>query len=256
VVSRPGVLAQANEVGQHGDGYHPALGRGTARHVDTVLVTVTWSCPQAPTTERALTDAQKRGGVVFFTKGGCVACHAVSGESSEMFSDFKNYRIGVPPLAPEFGVGKGNVRFAGPAEDEDLGAEHSTGDPADRYAFRATPLRNIALQPNFFHNGSFDKLENAIRHHLNVYESARNYDPAANGVPADLRVLRPPLEPVLANIHPRLRTPIALTEQEFNDLVSFVRDALLDARASSQNLCRTIPTSVPSGMTLMNFQGC
>jgi len=37
----------------------------------------------------------------------------------------------------------------------------ATGDPADRYAFRTAPLRNVALQPAFMHNGAFVRLEDA-----------------------------------------------------------------------------------------------
>ena len=99
-----------------------------------------------------------------------------------MFSDFENHDIGVPQIAPEFGAGLGNVIFDGPGENEDFGAEQITGDPADRYKFRTSPLRNAALQPAFFHNGSFTRLEDAIRHHLNVFESNRTYNPADAGV--------------------------------------------------------------------------
>jgi cytochrome c peroxidase len=206
--------------------------------------------------ETALTDAEKRGGLLFFGKAGCVGCHAVAGDANEMFSDFENYRIGVPPLAPEFGLGKGNVEFAGPGNMEDLGAEHSTGSAADRYKFRTSPLRNVAVQPHFFHNGAFDRLDEAIRHHLDVFESARNYDPAAHGVPADLHIVRPPVEPVLANIDAELQDPIVLTDAEFDDLVAFVQNALLDPRARPENLCQLVPAFVPSGMLLMTFQGC
>lgn len=204
----------------------------------------------------ALTEAQKRGGVLFFGKAGCVNCHAVAGKANEMFSDFRNYNIGVPPLAPRFGPGSGNVVFGGPAENEDLGAEHSTEDAAHRYRFRTSPLRNIAVQPHFFHNGAFDRVEDAIRHHLDPLASARAYDPALHGVPADLREIRPPVEPILLTVDARVRTPTVLTDEEFADLVAFVRDALLDPRAVPDNLCRLLPGTVPSGMTVMTFRGC
>ena len=125
----------------------------------------------------ALSHQEKRGALIFFGKGNCVACHAVSGASNEMFSDFKMHNIAVPPIAPAFGVGKGNVIFDGVGEDEDFGLEQFTGDAENRYQFRSSPLRNAALQPAFFHNGAFVRLEDAIRHHLNVRESARRYDP-------------------------------------------------------------------------------
>ena len=89
----------------------------------------------------AMTLSQKKGAVVFFGKARCVVCHAVAGQSNEMFSDFKNHVAGVPQIAPYFGVGEGNVIFDGPGEDEDFGLEQITGDPADRYKFRTSPLQ-------------------------------------------------------------------------------------------------------------------
>src|SRR5262249_6607694 len=56
----------------------------------------------------AMTDAQKRGALLFFGKARCVECHAVAGTSNEMFSDFENHVLGVPQIAPVFGVGTGN----------------------------------------------------------------------------------------------------------------------------------------------------
>src|SRR5204863_8185833 len=103
----------------------------------------------------ALTEVQKRGALIFFGKGTCVPCHAVAGQSNEMFSDFRMHVIGVPQIAPAFGVGKGNVIFDGPGQNEDFGLEQITGNPADRYKFRSSPLRNAVLQPAFFHNGAF-----------------------------------------------------------------------------------------------------
>ncbi len=110
----------------------------------------------------ALDDSVKRGAPVFFGKGKCASCHAVGGESNEMVSDFKTHNIGVPQIAPFFGVGKGNAIFDGPQENEGLGLEQITGNSRDRYKFRSSPLRNAALQPAFFHNGAFTKLEDAI----------------------------------------------------------------------------------------------
>src|SRR5262249_31258198 len=48
----------------------------------------------------ALTTEQKKGALIFFGKGRCVECHAVAGESNEMFSDFQQHVIGVPQIAP------------------------------------------------------------------------------------------------------------------------------------------------------------
>lgn len=173
-----------------------------------------------------------------------------------MFSDFQMHVIGVPQIAPEFGVGKGNVIFDGLNENEDFGLEQITSDPADRYRFRTSPLRNIALQPAFFHNGAFTRLEDAIQHHLHVFESARNYDPIHAGVAADLTLRLGRIEPVLARLDPLLLDPPSLTPEEFENLVTFVRTGLLDKHAARENLCSLIPDTLPSGMEPLQFEEC
>ncbi len=204
----------------------------------------------------AMIDPQKRGALVFFGKARCSECHSVAGQSNEMFSDFRMHVVGVPQIAPFFGVGQGNIIFDGPGRDEDFGLEQITGDPADRYKFRTSPIRNAAVQAAFFHNGAFTRLEDAIRHHLNVFDSARSYDPVAAGVDRDLTYRLGPIEPVLERIDPILATPIVLTDDEFDDLVAFVRDGLLDDGARRQNLCSLAPVAVPSGFTTMRFEAC
>ena len=201
----------------------------------------------------AMTVGQKRGALLFFGKGGCVSCHAVAGPSNEMFSDFSPHRIGGPQVAPTFGVETGNVIFDGPEENEDFGFMQTEGDPALRYTFRTAPLRNLRVSPGFFHNGAFGSLEAAIAHHLDVEASLRHYDPAANALPADLSP--GPFEGILAaGIDPLLAKPTHLTEQEFLDLVAFVRDGLFDARVL--DFCQQLPDAVPSGMPLQTFEGC
>jgi len=204
----------------------------------------------------AVTESQKRGALLFFGDAHCVACHAVAGNANEMFSDFSNHGIGVPQLAPAFGVGKGNVIFDGPEQNEDFGAGQVSGRLEDRYKFRTSPLRNIALQPAFFHNGAFTRLEDAVAHHMNPILSARMYNPYAAGVANDL--LRPvgPVSPLLQSLDPLLSTPRPLTPRQFEDLVDFVRNGLLDPRAGPENLCRLIPESLPGGMSVPLFEGC
>jgi cytochrome c peroxidase len=204
----------------------------------------------------AMTVDQKQGALLFFGKANCVACHAVAGQSNEMFSDFKMHNIGVPQIAPLFGVGKSNVVFDGPGENEDFGLANITRRAADRYKFRTAPLRNLALQPTFFHNGSFTNLGLAIRHHLDVNTSARNYEPQKNNVKADLRHNTGPIDPVLASLDPLVATPIALTDEELKQLVIFVRDGLLDPRATTDLFCAKVPSLLPSRMKPMTFEGC
>jgi cytochrome c peroxidase len=196
----------------------------------------------------AMSDEEKRGALLFFGSAGCVGCHAVSGRSNEMFSDFREHVIGVPQVAPSFG----NVTFDGPGHNEDFGLEQVTGNQADRYAFRTSPLRNVALQPAFMHNGAFVRLEDAIRHHLDPAASATSYSPAR--LAADLRSPTGPAAPVLQRLDSRLATATALSDEEFADLVAFVRNGLLDRAAEPQRMRRFIPERLPSGRAPFRFE--
>ena len=196
----------------------------------------------------ALTPAQKRGAVLFFGRARCVECHAVSGQSNEMFSDFKQHVAGIPQVMPA----ASNMVFDGPGANEDFGLEQVTGNPADRYLFRTSPLRNVALQPAFMHNGAFVRLEDAIRYHLNATGQASSYTTAL--LPGDLRGPIGPLQPVLDRLDAKLRAPVQLTDEEFEALVDFVRNGLLDPAASPQRLRHLIPEKLPSGRAGLTFQ--
>ena len=196
----------------------------------------------------ALTPSQKRGAVLFFGKAGCVQCHAVAGRSNEMFSDFEQHVAGIPQIAPSVS----NMTFDGPGANEDFGLEQVTGNAADRYAFRTSPLRNVALQPAFMHNGAFTRLDDAIRYHLDAHGNAASYTTAR--LPGDLQGPLGPMSPVLARLDPALRTPVLLSEEEFQWLVDFVRHGLLDPQAQPQHLRRLIPEKLPSGRPGLTFE--
>lgn len=208
----------------------------------------------------ALTPAVKRGAILFFGRAQCVTCHAVKGQSNEMFSDFKMHGAGVPQLAPIFGKDTGNVPFRNSngaqtaTGNHDLGLWEFTGNDVDRYKFRTSPLRNVALQPAYFHNGAFTRLIDAVRYHTNTVRLSNSYDPKVAGVSADLARNIGPIEPVISQLSPRLAKPLAITEAELSDLVSFLADGLLDSRAKPENLMKLIPASVPSGVKLQQFQ--
>jgi cytochrome c peroxidase len=200
--------------------------------------------------KNALTEDQKRGALLFFGSANCVACHAVSGQANEMFSDFRQHVIGVPQIAPAVG----NVTFDGPGQNEDFGLEQVTSNPNDRYMFRTSPIRNVALQPAFFHNGAFTRLEDAILFHLDPVAQAPNYNPTAAGVALDLRGPTGPIAPVLSRLDPAMATPITLSDDQFRQLVDFVRYGLLDPKARSENLRKLIPRRVPSGRPIQVFE--
>ena len=198
----------------------------------------------------ALDDLEKRGALLFFGEAGCVGCHQVGGGSNEMFSDFREHVLGVPQLVPS----STNVQFDGPAANEDFGREQVTGSAADRYAFRTSPLRNVALQPAFMHDGAFTSLESAIRHHLDVVGSALHYDPRAEGIDADLAGAIAPVAPILAHLDPLVATPRQVSQANLDALVAFVRNGLLDPAATPEHLRRLVPDRLPSGRTPLTFE--
>ena len=199
---------------------------------------------------RAMTRQEKQGALLFFGRAGCVQCHAVGGESNEMFSDFREHVAGIPQIAPA----DTNNAFDGAQANEDFGLAQVTGDPADRYAFRTSPLRNVALQPAFMHNGAFTSLEDAIRYHLDAAGGAASYTPASQALDADLSGPIGPIAPVLARLDPLLAAPVALTEAEFRALVAFVENGLLDSRAEPERLRRLVPPRLPSGRSSLVFE--
>ena len=62
--------------------------------------------------------------------------------------------------------------------------------------------------------------------------------------------------PVLATLDPLLAKPTDLGGRDFEDLVAFVRNSLLDPRAAPASLCRLIPGAVPSGRPVLSFERC
>ena len=169
-----------------------------------------------------MSPAEKRGALLFFGKASCVQCHAVAGGSNEVFSDFKMHVAGIPQIAPKFGAGLGDVPFRNDrgqfSEDgnKDFGLFDITEESQDIYKFRTSPLRNLAVQPAFFHNGAF--------------------------------------APVLRRLDPALSKLPTLSGQEFSDLLAFLREGLLDPRARPEFLRRFIPASVPSQLPLQIFE--
>jgi hypothetical protein len=63
-----------------------------------------------------------------------------------------------------------------------------------------------------------------------------------------------PIEPVLARLDPLLQTPIPLSDEEFSQLVDFVRHGLLDPRILPRHLKTLVPTRVPSGSATLDFE--
>jgi len=109
--------------------------------------------------KHAISAAAKRGETLF-NDTGCLACHF-------------GINLAGPAPGPAFGMGDGFYElfpnYLGSQYDRrydltsDDGRIQVTGDPGHRYMWRVPPLRNIEYTAPYFHNGSVDTLEEAVR---------------------------------------------------------------------------------------------
>jgi len=95
----------------------------------------------------ALTQAQKAG-LAKFIDTGCAACHGGVGVGGAMYQ--------------KFGVVQDYWKETRSAAI-DKGRFDATGNPADLYVFKVPGLRNVAMTPPYFHDGSVERLEDAVR---------------------------------------------------------------------------------------------
>ena len=95
----------------------------------------------------ALNEPEKRG-LKTYMEAGCIMCHSgpyVGGQMYEKFGIFEPY-----------------WKYT-KSEPIDEGRYAVTKDEADKYAFKVPVLRNVAKTAPYFHDGSVDKLEEAVR---------------------------------------------------------------------------------------------
>ncbi|MBL8096441.1 MAG: hypothetical protein JNL73_19840 [Anaerolineales bacterium] len=188
--------------------------------------------------DSALSDQARRGALVFYGSAGCSACH-----SGSLLSDQRYHNLGVPQIGP----GKGALQPLDP------GRALVTGLPADMFAFRTPPLRNVALTGPWMHNGAYATLEAVIAHHLDPVASLRNYD--ATQLAPELRgqvwtdesrasgILR--ARAVLKTLDPLVASPRVLSESDRQALVAFLQALTDPSAADPQNVT---PARVPSGL--------
>ena len=93
-------------------------------------------------------SAREREGYRLFNDYGCVACHQGVNAGGNIFQ--------------RFGVVDGYFSTKTTLAPADHGLFNVTGDPRDRYVFRVPPLRNVAVTPPYFHDGSAANLERAV----------------------------------------------------------------------------------------------
>lgn len=91
---------------------------------------------------------QARAGLAKFMEAGCAACHNGVGVGGASYQ--------------KFGVVGDYWKETGSAA-VDKGRFEATHDPADMYVFKVPSLRNVAMTPPYFHDGSVAKLDDAVR---------------------------------------------------------------------------------------------
>ncbi len=98
--------------------------------------------------EDAINEEEKEG-YRLFKAYGCISCHqgvAVGGNMFEQLGSMFDYF-----------EDRGNVT------ESDYGRFNVTGREEDRYVFKVPSLRNVALTPPYFHDGTAKRLDDAVR---------------------------------------------------------------------------------------------
>jgi cytochrome c peroxidase len=103
--------------------------------------------------------SRERQGYNLFASLGCSSCHQGASVGGNMYQ-----KLGI--MAPYF-TDRGHISAA------DQGRFNVTGDPGDIYMFKVPSLRNVALTPPYFHDGSQATLPDAIRT-MAKYQLGRN----------------------------------------------------------------------------------
>ncbi len=112
-----------------------------------------------------ISEAAKRGAVLFYSgvnNGGanCVACH-----SGDFFTNENYYNLAIPQF------GRGNFVYG-----QDLGRHPVTRADKDLFAFRVPTLLNVSETAPYGHTGAFIDLYSVIKHHLTPEKSIDSFD--------------------------------------------------------------------------------
>ncbi len=93
-------------------------------------------------------------GLEKFISTGCAGCHngaTVGGQSYQKFGIVEDYWLATGSKEMELLQGRDKGKF------------HDTKKPEDTYIFKVPQLRNVAMTPPYFHDGSVARLEDAVR---------------------------------------------------------------------------------------------
>ncbi|MBI5919376.1 MAG: c-type cytochrome [Nitrosomonadales bacterium] len=97
----------------------------------------------------AAITARARHGYELFKSYGCISCHQGVNLGGNMYQ--------------KMGIMGDYFQARGHLAESDLGRYNVTHQEDDRYAFKVPGLRNVALTPPYFHDGSASTLPDAVR---------------------------------------------------------------------------------------------
>jgi cytochrome c peroxidase len=157
----------------------------------------------------AMTDAEKKGAILFFDKAQCSACHTGPALNSMTF-----YGLGMADLDAD-----GNYGDV-PDEDTQKGRGGFTKQAEDMYKFKTPQLYGLADAPFYGHGGNFTTLKELVEYKNNAV--------AQNSIV--------PVTQLAEEF-----VPLGLTDEEIENIVIFLEKSLLDP-----NLMRFEPNVVPS----------
>lgn len=163
----------------------------------------------------ALTESEKRGGILFFSKANCSNCHFGKNLGSLEF-----HALGVNDMYQQPSYD------AHPEDKRNLGRGGFTLNPEDNYKFKVPGLYNVGDAQFYFHGAS----RTTLREVIDYKDLAEKENPNVPQEQMSEKFL-----------------PLGLTEQEKDDLLAFLDRSLRDP-----DMERFQPTSVPSGLCFPN----
>jgi cytochrome c peroxidase len=184
----------------------------------------------------ALTKKQLDGAETFLSIR-CSLCH-----NGATFSDDQFHNVAVAQIGP----GQGD----GTAGRDDFGRMRVTGNPADRYRFRTTPLRNVELTAPYGHDGAIGSLRGFIEHYSESHLKLLNFDP--NTLEPALRTALVPNAAAILEQRDPILDGVVLPDEIVDKLMDYM-GALSDDRA--RNLSVIIPPRVPSKLPMVPPKG-
>lgn len=122
---------------------------------------------------------EAKAGVKSFVDNGCVTCHSGVAIGGQMLQKFGVY---------------GDYWDYTRSKNIDLGRYEVTKDENDKYVFKAPSLRNIEMTHPYFHDGSVEKLEDAIKIMSILQNNKHLSDKETQQIIAFLKTLTAPVD--------------------------------------------------------------